>query len=349
MGKRRTIILVIIHILFWVLNYLYISTGNLSWNGFSNETGSLGIVYSYGMLFNALFFYVYIFWLVPRLYLKKKKVLFFIYSILLLIGITFLESYFDLLVAQYYKESVYVENGAIAFIIMGCLYNGIFHLIYSFLGFLYCFQFEYFKSEKAKQELLKETHQTELKYLKAQLNPHFLFNGINNVYHLIGANNELAKDTLLQFSGLLRYQLYESSETFIALEKELDYVKQYIQLEELRKGTDIILEYELEFENEALKIAPLLLTPFIENAFKHVSNNNDASENKIVISIIENNKKINLKVENTYDKQYQNNTIGGVGLVNAKRRLALLYPEKHQLNIGKENNEFFVDLKIELK
>jgi len=348
MGKRKRNILVTVHILFWVLNYLYMSTANLHWNGFSNETGSLRVVYSYGMLFNALFFYIQVFWFVPKLYLKKKKVLFWTYSILLLIGITLLESYFDLLVAQYFNESVYLEHGAIVFTLSGCLYNGIFHLIFSFLGFLYCFQFEYLKSEKAKQELLKETHQTELKYLKAQLNPHFLFNGINSVYHLIGANNELAKESLLQFSDLLRYQLYESSDTFIALEKELNYVQQYIKLEELRKGTDINLNYALDFDNEALKIAPLLLTPFIENAFKYVSNNNDASENKIVISITENHKTLNLKVENTFDIQYQTNTVGGVGLTNVKRRLALLYPESYQLNISKENDAFLVDLKIEL-
>jgi len=349
LGKRKIKILVVFHILFWVINYGIIGTGNLSWNGFDSKSGSLVIAYSYGLFFNIVIFYSQIFWFVPQFYIKHKKTKFWLYSFLFLFLITCIESGIDIVVIQKYNIYILEKVTLIGFVVLSVIYNGIFHLIYSFLGFLYRFQFEYFKSEKAKQALLKETHQTELKYLKAQLNPHFLFNGINSVYHLIGANNELAKESLLQFSGLLRYQLYESSDTFIALDKELNYVGQYIKLEELRKGADINLKYVLDFENEALKIAPLLLTPFIENAFKYVSNNNDALENKIVISIIEKDKLLNLKVTNSFDKQYQKKTAGGVGLVNVKRRLELLYPNSHQLNISKENDEFLVDLKIELK
>lgn len=348
MGKRKIKILVVFHILFWVINYGIVGTGNLSWNGFDSKSGSLAIAYSYGLFFNIVIFYSQIFWFVPQFYIKHKKRKFWLYSFLLLLFITCIESGIDLIVIQKYNIYILEKVTLIGFVVLSVVYNGIFHLIYSFLGFLYRFQFEYFKSEKAKQVLLKETHQTELKYLKAQLNPHFLFNGINSVYHLIGANNELAKESLLQFSGLLRYQLYESNSTFIKLEKELNYVQEYIKLEELRKGADISLEYRLDFENEALKIAPLLLTPFIENAFKYVSNHNESSKNKIKISIIEKDKKLILKVANTFDKQYQTKTVGGVGLVNVKRRLELLYPDSHQLNIGKVNDEFLVDLKIDL-
>lgn len=146
---------------------------------------------------------------------------------------------------------------------------------------------------------------------------------------------------------MLRYQLYESNTTYISLEKELEYITQYIQIEEIRKGDDIVLNYTIDFNTSTQKVAPLLLIPFIENAFKHVSNHPDNSINKIHIQIEESNNVLSLKVENTFDS-FNHKKIGGVGLVNVKRRLDLLYPEKHQLKIKKEKKLFYVDLKINL-
>ena len=143
------------------------------------------------------------------------------------------------------------------------------------------------KREQQKRQLVE----LELKGIRAQMNPHFLFNGINSVYHLIGKNDTLARETLLQFSGLLRYQLYESN-THILLEKELDYVLKYIKIEETRRGSDIRLDYEIQSQSPKLKIAPLLLIPFIENAFKHCSNHIDSNANNITIKIEEVEKKL---------------------------------------------------------
>ncbi|AXG68910.1 sensor histidine kinase YpdA [Kordia sp. SMS9] len=347
MSKTKLYILVLAHLLFWVLNYVYITTGNLTWMGFDNDSGSLAIVYNYGMFFNAFLCYIQVFWLVPAFFIKHKKVKFWTYSLLFLVGITFVESYLDTRVAIHYNllDSA-VSLPLVIFSVF--VQNAFFHVLYSVFGFLYRFLFEYRKSERAKQELLKETHQTELKYLKAQLNPHFLFNGINSVYHLIGNNNALAKDTLLQFSGLLRYQLYESSEALIDLEKELDYVSQYIRLESIRKGDDISVTYTIDFENTSLKIAPLLLTPFIENAFKHISHHDEAKKNTIVITIEEAQQKVQLSVQNSTDQTLQQQSFGGVGLQNVHRRLALLYPEKHDLKITDEKDFYNVDLIIDL-
>ncbi|WP_159025716.1 sensor histidine kinase, partial [Aquimarina sp. Aq78] len=225
--------------------------------------------------------------------------------------------------------------------------NTIFHILYSIAGFYYILKYEHKKTKKINQNLLEETYKTELKYLKAQLNPHFLFNGINSVYHLIGKNDALAKQTLLQFSGLLRYQLYESG-THISLEKELDYVLKYIKIEETRRGSDIHLEYDIQFENSNKKIAPLLLIPFIENAFKHCSNHMDSSTNTIHIKIEEAGGKLHLDVTNSYDQLSNENVAGGIGLTNVQKRLSLLYPNTHQLKINKEKIHFIVDLSIRL-
>lgn len=348
MSKTKLYILVLGHLIFWTFNYLYITSGNLAWLGFDNDSGSLSVAYSYGMFFNALLCYAQVFWLVPSLFIKHKKLKFWFYSALLLGTITFLESYLDIQVMRKFG----IIDAQVSVLIIGIsvfIQNFFFHILYSSFGFLYRFLFEYRNAERTKQELLKETHQTELKYLKAQLNPHFLFNGINSVYHLIGTNNALAKDTLLQFSGLLRYQLYESSEAFIDLEKELDYVSQYIRLEAIRKGDDISLKYVIDFENSSLKIAPLLITPFVENAFKHSSHYDEAEKNSIVIEVKEQQKKLHVFVKNTTDSMVKQAKIGGVGLNNVKRRLTLLYPEKHTLTITEENDFYQVDLSIEIE
>ncbi|WP_298515192.1 sensor histidine kinase [uncultured Kordia sp.] len=347
MSKTKLYILIFAHLAFWVLNYLYITSGNITWMGFDNVSGTMPIVYSYGMFFNALLCYIQVFWLVPRFFIKHKKLAFWSYSLLFLLGITAVESYLDLYVASSFNM-IYPVASFSMILFSVFIQNLGFHVLYSAFGFLYRFLFEYRKAERAKQELLKETHQTELKYLKAQLNPHFLFNGINSVYHLIGSNNTLAKDTLVQFSGLLRYQLYESSEALINLEKELDYVSQYIRLEAIRKGDDILLEHTIDYENASLKIAPLLLTPFIENAFKHISHHDEAEKNSIVIDIKESQQKIQLFVKNTTDSSIQKSTIGGVGLQNVTRRLALLYPKKHTLTITEENDCYQVNLSIDI-
>ncbi|WP_299436448.1 histidine kinase [uncultured Aquimarina sp.] len=341
MNLFKTIRIVGVHLLIWLLNYWFIAIGSdFNWNGFTYTSGSLRYAYAYGLFFNAALFYMQVFWLVPKIYMHNEKVKFYLFSIVVILVISIIETYFDQLLYGFYK--IETED-----LLGGFITNAIFHIVYSMAGFYFLFKLEHKKSEKIKQQLLEESYKTELKYLKAQLNPHFLFNGINSVYHLIGKNNDLAKDTLLQFSELLRYQLYESGTT-ILLEKELDYVSQYIKIEETRRGSDIQLEYTIDFENSTRRIAPLLLIPFIENAFKHCSNHNDSVMNTIYIKIIEKGGTLTLHITNSFDNLISEKPIGGIGLNNVKRRMALLYPDKYQLDIRKEKNNFVVDLTIML-
>lgn len=342
MGKPSTskIATVIGHTLFWLLNYWLVAmASDLNWNGFSHTDGSLPVVYGYGLFLNAVLFYSQVFWLFPRMYVQNKKGPFYIISIALILSISIVETYFDYLFLDFYDITGEPLDGHFNS-------NTIVHILYSVAGFYYILKFEYKKSEKLRQALVEETYKTELKYLKAQLNPHFLFNGINSVYHLIGKNDVLAKDTLLQFSGLLRYQLYESGHQ-ILLDKELEYVSQYIKIEETRRGSDIQLDYDIEFENGGLKIAPLLLIPFIENAFKHCSNHTEDFLNRIHIDIKEVGGELSLQVINTFDNSVESNT-GGIGLNNVKRRLSLLYPDEHTLTITTKITTFKVNLNINL-
>ncbi|WP_159090865.1 sensor histidine kinase [Aquimarina aquimarini] len=329
------------HVLFWLFNYWFVTMGaEFNWNGFTTASGSLAYAYVYGLFFNAVLFYTQVFWLVPKMYVLNKKMKFYLLSILLITAISLIETYLDYIFYGIYKIDIKELEGSL-------ITNTIFHIIYSSVGFFYIFKLEHKKSEKNRQSLLEETYKTELKYLKAQMNPHFLFNGINSIYHLIGKNDVLAKETLLQFSGLLRYQLYESN-SHILLEKELDYVLKYIKIEETRRGSDIHLDYDIKSENPQLKIAPLLLIPFIENAFKHCSNYIDSSTNVIKIKIQEAGGKLTLDVMNSYDQLINKNTVGGIGLKNVQKRLLLLYPNKYQLNIKKDKTKHIVNLSISI-
>ncbi|KAI9437882.1 hypothetical protein F5148DRAFT_1294075 [Russula earlei] len=182
-------------------------------------------------------------------------------------------------------------------------------------------------------ELLeKERVKNELDYLKAQINPHALFNSLNTIYGSIDKNNKVARDTLLQFSELLRYQLYDCSAEKVSLEKEMDYVKNYTAFQRVRKDEKLVTHLNIEAIEPGLSIAPLLLVVLIENAFKFVSNFAER-ENEIIIRIHTEGTTLYSSFINTKELQQGNlsDNSNGIGITNLKRRLELLYPEKHTL------------------
>lgn len=344
MHRRKKTQTIARHLLIWVLNYLLFAfTLGLDWSGFSNQPDSdyntLAYAYAYGVLFNALLFYAQAYWLVPKLYMRNSKARYYVLSISIIIAVSLIEVYLDYVLYDIFaieETDTFLDNFSVIVAV---------NLFYVVAGFYCIFRLEHKKSEKVRQSLLEESYKAELKYLKAQMSPHFLFNGINSVYHLIDKDSVLAKEALLQFSELLRYQLYES-ETYILLEKELNYVSHYINMEKTRRGSDIQLHYDIEFQNPNKKMAPLLLIPFIENAFKHCSNHGD--ENRIDIRIIETAGRITLNTTNSFDDLTPKNDSRGIGLVNVKKRLSLLYPDDYQLEISKEKGTFSVALSINL-
>lgn len=344
MRKIKSIKNILLHLLMWVLNYwLFAFVVHSDWNGFNNvySPNSLAYAYTYGLFTNIFLFYIQVFWLVPKIYMYNKKAKYYVFSLSICLVVSLIETYFDYLlydVFEIYDTDEFIDNFSATVAV---------NLLYSIAGFYYILRQAHKASEKQKQLLKEASLKTELKYLKAQLNPHFLFNGINSVYHLIGNNNDLARDTLLQFSELLRYQLYESG-TQISIEKELDFVLQYIKMEKTRKGSDIQLTYSIAFENATKKIVPLLLIPIIENAFKHCSNHINNNDNSIAINIKEVGGKITLHCANTFDRAIDKNAVGGVGLTNLKRRLELVYPDQYELTIHKKHSRFMVDLIIDL-
>jgi two-component system, LytTR family, sensor kinase len=208
------------------------------------------------------------------------------------------------------------------------------------------------QTKKRQQLLEKEKLETELKFLKSQFNPHFLFNSINSIFVLIHKNPDMASESLAKFSDLLRYQLYECNEAQISLSQELTYIENFIELEKLRQEHNIELTIEMEQQHAGnLGIAPFILMPFIENAFKHVSKRKDET-NWIRIHLHFDKQELHFNISNSVSSQYNSSNepmrYKGIGLKNVQRRLELLYPQKHALTIQQTDEIFAVTLHLDL-
>lgn len=210
------------------------------------------------------------------------------------------------------------------------------------------------QSRRKQQELEKEKLETELMFLKSQMNPHFLFNTINSIFVLIHKNPMMASESLAKFSDLLRYQLYECNEQQIPLSQELGYLKNFIELQALREDHNRIhLNIAIApYATGNYMIAPFVLIPFIENAFKHVSRKNDQS-NWIKIELNFEKQLLHLCIANSISSTHHSSTEAvrhsGIGLKNVKRRLDLIYPAKHELIISQDEHQFEVKLRLELQ
>ncbi len=204
-----------------------------------------------------------------------------------------------------------------------------------------------------EQELHKaenEKKNTELSFLRAQINPHFLFNVLNTIYFQINKENIEARNSIEKFSEMLRYQLYECNTDMIEISKELAYIENYVAIQQLRMEAGTDLQLKLQGDIGSFKIAPLLIIPLIENAFKFISHHKDPSQNKLHISIyMEKDSELVVYVSNTYnplESTIQQPNSKGLGLKNMERRLALLYPDKHILTSTRDENTYESTLKI---
>jgi len=202
------------------------------------------------------------------------------------------------------------------------------------------------QSDRTNQQLEQQRLETELQYLKAQVNPHFLFNAINSVYFLIRKDPEKASETLIKLSDLLRFQLYDCSDEKIPFEKELEYLQNYMALEKLRKGERVKVEFATEGNLSGFQIAPFMLIPFLENAFKYVSNYADYP-NTIRVEFLRSNEKFTARFFNTHES-LPPGAVGGIGLKNVKRRLELLYPDQYELTIEEKPDTYFVTLSLKI-
>lgn len=209
------------------------------------------------------------------------------------------------------------------------------------------------QSKRRAEQILQEKKEAELQFLKSQINPHFIFNCLNSVYFSIDKTNTQAREILSNFSDLLRFQLYECSHNTISLKKEIEFIEQYIYLNEVRMQENIDIRKNMPLLNSNFEVSPLLIIPFVENAFKHlgpVGNQKAFVELNIIVK--ERDLLVNVKnsISNGKTKQssIMNDNHQGIGISNVRKRLQLLYPDDHKLKIRQDHSEYEVQLKIPL-
>ncbi len=201
--------------------------------------------------------------------------------------------------------------------------------------------------EKHRYKIEKENIATELSFLKQQVNPHFLFNALNSIYSLTLNSSKPASEAVLKLSSILRYMLYETENKLVKLQDELEIITDYVALQQLRLTKNVLISYKVKGQAGGLQVAPLLLLPIIENAYKHGIDN--ANDSFIDIAILISKKQIELSVKNRIvNNELKKSENSGIGIANIKRRLDLLYPNTHNLFIDCGNNIYSVQLKINL-
>ena len=215
-----------------------------------------------------------------------------------------------------------------------------------FLSTVYKFTVDWFFNEKEKNDLEKQSLTAELSFLRSQINPHFLFNSLNNIYSLAYQKSDDTPTAILKLSEIMRYMLYESNDENVLLSKEISYLQSYIDLQKLRLKGEGQIELLVEGNIDKQTIVPLVLISFVENAFKHGVATNPNYPIKINISVFENN--LLFTLSNLKNKQANKDKTGGIGMANVKRRLDLTYPGQYKLNIENKVDDYFCELYLNL-
>lgn len=206
---------------------------------------------------------------------------------------------------------------------------------------------EWFKSEETKKEIEHEKLNTEISLLKSQINPHFFFNTLNNIYSLAIVKSEETASSILKLSAIMRYVLTETDHQFVPLANEIEFLQNYINLQSVRLTDKVDLNIDINGEIDSKLIAPLLFIPFVENAFKYGVSTVEKS--RITIRLNTTEQTVHLFVQNNIVKGAKQNTVNtGLGIANVKRRLELLYPERHFLRIDEKASQYSVNLEIQL-
>jgi two-component system LytT family sensor kinase len=219
---------------------------------------------------------------------------------------------------------------------------------YAVVGFAVCLQIiaDWYHKDRINRQLQQSKSEMEIALLKAQLNPHFLFNTLNNLYGLALRQSEKVAPGILKLSALLDYSLYHGSKDRVSLQQEIRLIQHYLELEKLRYGEKLVLELDFPEPPPAYRIAPLILLPFVENCFKHGGKGTDGVF-RIWGAVNWENERLSFTLQNTFSNQREQKP-GGIGIQNIRQRLQLLYPENHQLKIEAREGIFYVYLSLPL-
>ena len=344
---------VTLHTIVWIIIFFFALYVHNSFGG-----GNILLLYCFYLrtLSSALIFYVGYLWLVPRYFVQNKQLAYLLILIAFILATHYGTNYIDRtfltdpVAEAKFREAMKMLNGKDEGPRNGDVFGFFSHLFSSLLvsGFAVGLGvMETLKqNEKKQKELEKEKLNSELAFLKNQVSPHFFFNTLNNIYSLIGIDGPTAQDSVLKLSKLMRYLLYESEHGETLMSHEIDFMNNYIDLMKLRLSPRVELQIDFPKEFSDFSIPPLLFVSFIENAFKHGVSHRDRSFIHLRMTI--ENDKINFVSENSIGKSSQPGDMqhSGIGLENVRKRLHLLFPDKHVLTVEQNETIIHVELTI---
>ncbi len=290
----------------------------------------------------ALAAFIINYWLLPQFYYRKQYVLFFALFLLIIAAV--------ILVEELVLEPIYFPGSKRAETFPGVFFSlvEILPVITILVGFK--FAWDAIGKHREVDELRAAVQESELQFLKSQINPHFLFNNLNNLYSYAIENSPKTPAIILELSSVLRYMLYECKERFVPLAKEIEQLENFTRLSELQIEERGKVNFQAHHIPSGYQIAPLILIVFIENAFKH--SQASQSEN-IVIDIeiaVSDEGRLDFYCKNSYQSTTNTNKLSqGIGLENVRKRLQLIYPQAHQLDIRESEDQYEVHLFLQLK
>ncbi len=337
----------IIHSIIWIAGFIMVAGFVQTIGNVKREMGDFIYPVALGTIFSIILFYTVSNKLIGIYSLKRSGYLFLGQVVLTFLGLTIIETVLDyFLFPAYYSteiESLYSQ-----FIV-----TLVFNLFVLAIALGYGFIKMWLKSERQKQELKSQKLSAELDFLKAQVNPHVLFNMLNMAFSSATTyGDERTADIIEKTSSQLRYVLYDSNTAKVSIRKEIDHIEGFVALQKMRISADMPVKISLNVstDNENYQISPLLLIPFIENAFKYGISFNRPTEINIEIKCRENT--LQLLVSNpiiTDDTSQRGDGFSGIGLENVRKRLSILYPSNHILKISNDGEIFIVNLTLNLK
>jgi sensor histidine kinase YesM len=326
----------LLHISFWVLYFTYRVYDIEGYVGFEKAIIYTGVPLSFYLASSYIhYFFIFPFWL------NEKKVTKYVASVLLLIAVFVALRIFteNIVLAPLSQTSDYYKTIKLSRIV-SCVWD---ISVFIFFTSMIRFTIDRFKLESERKQLENQRLMAELNYLKAQINPHFLFNTLHNLNYLVYSGSKNATDVIIKLSNIMRYMIYDANRETVQLVRELAYMEDYIHLESIRLNNSFRLDFKKTGDGTQVEIAPLLLITLLENAFKHGVK--DAEPDCWI--------ECNLTIEpsqisfNTRNKKLQSVRTGipsGFGLENLKKRLQLSYPSKHTLRIVETDQIYFIEL-----
>jgi len=357
--KKNGLVIFLVHWMAWLLLHFITFLPTLlnskitSWENFL-------FVHVVLVTINFLLFYIVAFFIMPRMATFQKKWFWVLIASLLL---TILFTYLKFRLEAYHNEYLLNKSnffnkfprkplpptGFFSYRFRSYFQiNILTNVSIVVIAFAYRLLLSWFQQEKIRVELQNQKLRAELSFLRMQVNPHFLFNALNNIYSLsVIENTKRTSNSILKLSELMRYMLYEKedAENKVSLDKEVHHINSYIDLEKLRHQDDIYVNFSIEGNTDGKRVAPLLLFPLIENAFKHGIITDREKPLNIELKIVDG--QMNFSIDN-FINYYQKDKVGGIGVQNVKKRLDLLYGGKYTLTIDHTKERYIVNLNLPL-